>query len=154
MHLTRPGMTIGSVYYMSPEQVRGGTVDARSDLYSFGVTLYESLTGRKPFEADTSYSVLNAHLTVAPVPPIEVNPALPPQVNQIILRALEKKPEDRFRVSHLCPRSLPLCRQPRPDSRPFRLRRYHHLLRRLRLSRPWPQRPLRPLSQPLPASQL
>jgi serine/threonine-protein kinase len=99
MQLTRPGMTIGSVYYMSPEQVRGGTVDARSDLYSFGVTLYESLTGRKPFEADTSYSVLNAHLTVAPVPPIEVNPALPPQVNQIILRALEKKPEDRFQTA-------------------------------------------------------
>jgi serine/threonine-protein kinase len=99
MHLTRPGMTIGSVYYMSPEQVRGGTVDARSDLYSFGVTLYESLTGRKPFEADTSYSVLNAHLTVAPVPPIEVNPAVPPQVNQIILRALEKNPDDRFQTA-------------------------------------------------------
>ena len=99
MQLTRPGMTIGSVYYMSPEQVRGGTVDARSDLYSFGVTLYESLTGRKPFEADTSYSVLNAHLTVAPVPPIEVNPAVPPQVNQIILRALEKNPDDRFQTA-------------------------------------------------------
>ncbi len=53
---------MGSVYYMSPEQVRGGAVDARSDLYSFGVTLYEMLTGRKPFQADTSYSVLNAQL--------------------------------------------------------------------------------------------
>ena len=66
MHLTRPGTTMGSVYYMSPEQVRGGAVDARSDIYSFGVTLYEMLTGRKPFQAETSYSVLNAQLNEAP----------------------------------------------------------------------------------------
>ncbi len=96
MHLTRPGMTIGSVYYMSPEQVRGGTVDARSDLYSFGVTLYEALTGRKPFRADTSFSVLNAHLNEAPVPPIEVNTGLSPELNSIVLRALAKNPADRF----------------------------------------------------------
>jgi eukaryotic-like serine/threonine-protein kinase len=99
MHLTRPGMTIGSVYYMSPEQVRGGTVDARSDLYSLGITLYESLTGRKPFQADTSFSVLNAHLNEAPVPPIQVNPALSPELNRIILRALEKSPNDRFQTA-------------------------------------------------------
>jgi serine/threonine-protein kinase len=99
MHLTRPGMTIGSVYYMSPEQVRGGTVDARSDLYSLGVTLYESLTGRKPFQADTSFSVLNAHLNEAPVPPIEVNAALSPELNSIILRALAKNPADRFQTA-------------------------------------------------------
>ena len=99
MHLTRPGMTIGSVYYMSPEQVRGGTVDARSDLYSFGVTLYESLTGRKPFQADTSFSVLNAHLNEAPVPPIEVNAGLSPELNSIVLRALAKSPEDRFQTA-------------------------------------------------------
>jgi len=99
MHLTRPGMTIGSVYYMSPEQVRGGTVDARSDIYSFGITLYESLTGRKPFQADTSYSVLNAQLNEAPVPPIQVNPALPPELNAIVLRALEKSPDARFQTA-------------------------------------------------------
>ncbi len=99
MHLTRPGMTIGSVYYMSPEQVRGGTVDARSDLYSFGVTLYESLTGRKPFRADTSFSVLNAHLNEAPVPPIEVNAGLSPALNNIVLRALAKSPNDRFQTA-------------------------------------------------------
>ena len=99
MHLTRPGMTIGSVYYMSPEQVRGGTVDARSDLYSFGVTLYESLTGHKPFRADTSFSVLNAHLNEAPVPPIEVNATLSPELNSIVLRALAKAPADRFQTA-------------------------------------------------------
>jgi serine/threonine protein kinase len=99
MHLTRPGMTIGSVYYMSPEQVRGGTVDARSDLYSLGITLYESLTGRRPFQADTSFTVLNAHLNEAPVPPIQVNPALSPELNKIILRSLEKNPADRFQTA-------------------------------------------------------
>jgi serine/threonine-protein kinase len=99
MHLTRPGMTIGSVYYMSPEQVRGGTVDARSDIYSFGITLYESLTGRKPFQADTSYSVLNAQLNEAPVPPIQVNPALPAELNAIVLRSLEKNPDARFQTA-------------------------------------------------------
>ena len=71
MQLTRPGSTMGSVYYMSPEQVSGGTVDGRSDLYSFGVTLYEMLTGRKPFVADTSYSVLNAQMNEPPTPPVE-----------------------------------------------------------------------------------
>ena len=96
MHLTRPGMTIGSVYYMSPEQVRGGTVDARSDLYSFGITMYESLTGRKPFEAETSYSVLHAQCNTPPIPPIEVNPALSPELNSVVLRALEKNPDDRY----------------------------------------------------------
>lgn len=96
MQLTRPGTTMGSVYYMSPEQVRGDTVDARSDIYSFGVTLYEMLAGRRPFQADSSYSVLNAQLNEAPVPPIEVNPALSPTLNAIILTAMAKAPSDRF----------------------------------------------------------
>ncbi len=99
MQLTRPGTTMGSVYYMSPEQVRGGTVDARSDLYSFGVTLYEMLTGRKPFQADTSYSVLNAHMNEAPTPPVELDPSISQQLNAIVLRAMAKLPEQRFQTA-------------------------------------------------------
>jgi len=99
MQLTRPGSTMGSVYYMSPEQVRGGTVDGRSDLYSFGVTLYEMLTGHKPFQADTSYSVLNAHLTEPPKPLTELEPSIPPQLNAIVLRAMAKTPEDRYQTA-------------------------------------------------------
>ena len=99
MQLTRPGSTMGSVYYMSPEQVRGDTVDGRSDLYSFGITLYEMLTGRKPFVADTSYTVLNAQLNEPPTPPVELNPAIPPAVNSIVLRAMAKRPEDRFQTA-------------------------------------------------------
>lgn len=96
IQLTRPGTTMGSVYYMSPEQVRGDTVDARSDIYSFGVTLYEMMAGRRPFQADSSYSVLNAQLNESPVPPMEVNPALSPTLNAIILTAMAKAPSDRF----------------------------------------------------------
>ena len=99
MQLTRPGSTMGSVYYMSPEQVRGDAVDGRSDLYSLGVTLYEMLTGRKPFVADTSYSVLNAQLNQPPRPPLEWNPAIPRELNDIVLRAMAKRPEDRFQTA-------------------------------------------------------
>ncbi|MEI4861562.1 protein kinase, partial [Klebsiella pneumoniae] len=80
----------------SPEQVRGGTVDARSDIYSFGVTLYEMLTGRRPFQADTAYSVLNAQLNEAPAPPRQVNPAISTELNNVVLRAMVKSPDGRF----------------------------------------------------------
>jgi serine/threonine-protein kinase len=96
MQLTRPGTTMGSVYYMSPEQVRGGAIDARTDIYSFGVTLYEMLTGQKPFQADTSYSVLNAQLNQAPTPLIEINSAISPELSGIVLHAMAKQPEQRF----------------------------------------------------------
>ena len=93
---TRPGTTMGSLYYMSPEQVRGDTVDARSDIYSVGIVLYELLAGRRPFEADTTFTILNKQLNEAPVPPIEVNPAIPEGLNAIILIALSKDPGQRF----------------------------------------------------------
>src|ERR1035437_202343 len=112
MQLTRPGTTMGSVYYMSPEQVRGNTVDARSDLYSLGVTLYETLTGRKPFQADTSYSVLNAQLNDPPEPPISVNPAIPQVLNDIVLCAMAKLPEDRFQTAEEFRRALKASREP------------------------------------------
>jgi eukaryotic-like serine/threonine-protein kinase len=99
LQLTRPGTTMGSVYYMSPEQVRGGTVDARSDIYSFGITLYEMLTGRRPFQAETAFTVLNAQLNQAPEPPALVNPKISPELNNIVLRAMVKAPEGRFQTA-------------------------------------------------------
>jgi len=99
LNLTRPGTTMGSIYYMSPEQVRGGTVDGRSDIYSFGVTLYEMLTGRKPFQAETSYSVLNAQLNETPAPPAQWNPTLSRELNDIVLRAMAKDPGARFQTA-------------------------------------------------------
>lgn len=98
-NLTRPGTTIGSLYYMSPEQVRGSTVDARSDLYSISIVLYELLAGRRPFESDSTYGVLNQQLNSVPQPPIELNTALPVQLNAIILKALAKDPADRFQTA-------------------------------------------------------
>jgi serine/threonine-protein kinase len=118
MQLTRPGTTMGSVYYMSPEQVRGGTVDARTDIYSFGVTLYEMLTGRKPFQADTSYTVLNAQLNQAPTPPLEFNPSIPPELNSIVLRAMAKQPGDRFQSADEFRSALKALREPQAEQIP------------------------------------
>ena len=94
--LTRPGTTMGSLYYMSPEQVRGGTVDARSDLYSVGVMMYELLAGRRPFVADSAYEILNQQCNVVPQPPLEVNTQLPPPLSDIIVCAMAKDPANRF----------------------------------------------------------
>ena len=115
LQLTSPGTTMGSAYYMSPEQVRGGTVDARSDIYSFGVTLYEMLTGRRPFQADTSFSILNAQLNEAPTPPVQVNPQLSPDLNDIVLRAMVKLPEGRFQTAEAFRAALRSLREPQPQ---------------------------------------
>lgn len=99
MNLTAPGTTIGSIYYMSPEQVRGGAIDARTDVYSFGVTLYEMLTGTKPFKAETSYSVLNAQVSQVPVAPAVANPAIPQALSDVVMRAMAKDPAQRFQTA-------------------------------------------------------
>jgi eukaryotic-like serine/threonine-protein kinase len=94
--LTQTGRTVGSLYYMSPEQINGGELDARSDLYSLGVSLYEVVTGRRPFQGDSDYSIMAAHLQASPVPPIEVEPRLPQALNDIILMSISKDPSHRF----------------------------------------------------------
>jgi serine/threonine-protein kinase len=95
-HLTQTGSTVGSLYYMSPEQIRGEQVDHRADIYSLGVTLYEMVTGKRPFAGDTAYSIMSAQLNDPPTPVIEIDPALPPSVNSLILMALAKDPAQRF----------------------------------------------------------
>jgi serine/threonine-protein kinase len=94
--LTKTGFTMGSLFYMSPEQINAVPLDHRSDIYSMGVTLYQLVTGRRPFEGTSEYSIMAAHLNEAPTPPAELDPSLPPQLSQIILAALEKDPAKRF----------------------------------------------------------
>lgn len=98
--LTAPGFVVGSISYMSPEQISGDKATARSDIYSVGVTLYEVLTGKLPVGGTTNFSIMRAHLTEQPVAPIELNPRLPVALSGIILKVLGKKPEDRFATAH------------------------------------------------------
>ena len=94
--LTRTGHTVGSLFYMSPEQIQGGEPDPRSDLYALGVTLYEMVTGRKPFQGDSDYSIMAAHLETTPVAPLNVVAGLPADLSDIILMAIAKDPAQRF----------------------------------------------------------
>lgn len=94
--ITAFGTTIGSVHYFSPEHARGGYTDAKSDIYSLGIVMYEMLTGKVPFDADTPVSVALKQVQEEPVEPIKYNPDIPISVNRIILKAMQKDPNTRY----------------------------------------------------------
>lgn len=94
--ITMTDKAIGTVYYISPEQVTGGDIDARSDIYSLGAMMYEMATGSLPFTAETPVSVALMQVNDNPTPPREVNPHIPLGLEQIIMRAMEKSPEERY----------------------------------------------------------
>jgi serine/threonine protein kinase len=95
-HLTREGTLMGTPEYMSPEQAGGGKVDHRTDLYALGVVLYQMLVGRVPFRGTTPHAVLHAVIYDSPPPPRKINPNLTPAVESVILKAVSKRPENRF----------------------------------------------------------
>lgn len=94
--ITAFGTTIGSVHYFSPEHAKGGVTDAKSDIYSLGIVMYEMLTGRVPFDADTPVSVALMQVQEDPIEPRKLNPQIPISVNNIILKAMQKDPADRY----------------------------------------------------------
>ncbi|MGH9764378.1 MAG: serine/threonine protein kinase, partial [Blastocatellia bacterium] len=97
--MTRQGNIIGTIEYMSPEQVRGQETDSRSDIYSLGILLYEMLTGRVPFSSPSEYDLMKSQIEDAPTPPRDFAPHIPLPVEAAIMRALAKKPEARYQTA-------------------------------------------------------
>src|SRR5262249_41122305 len=98
-NLTKTGVAMGSASYMSPEQVRGEKLDARTDVFSFGVVLYEMATGRQPFASASGAETVTAILRDRPVPPAHLNPQLPSKLEEIIDKALEREREVRYQTA-------------------------------------------------------
>jgi serine/threonine protein kinase len=97
--LTSEGQVFGTVAYMSPEQARGGRIDARSDVFSLGVVLYQMLTGERPFKGNTAVDMISSILRDQPSPVSEIRPDVPPHLGRVLRRCLEKEPRDRYQTS-------------------------------------------------------
>ncbi len=97
--ITRTGLILGSLLYMSPEQVMGERVDVRSDIYSVGVTLYQLLTGRAPIDGAGDYAIASGHLKETPTDPTAINPNISASLSAIVMKSLAKAPEDRFQTA-------------------------------------------------------
>ncbi len=95
---TQAGFVVGTPQYLAPEQLQGDEVDARADIYSCGIVLYEIFTGELPFEAPTAMELLLKHLQAPPIPPRERWAEIPPHLEQVLLRCLEKDPAARYRT--------------------------------------------------------
>ena len=98
--MTQGNAVMGTAQYLSPEQARGEVVDARSDLYSAGCLFYELLTGRPPFQGESAVSVAYQHVSETPVPPSQVDPAVPPALDPLVLKSLAKDPADRYQSAN------------------------------------------------------
>src|SRR5215471_17484780 len=104
--LTTTGMTLGTVQYYAPEQAQGEIVTPAADVYALGIVMYEMLTGHPPFDGDTPVAVAMQHIQDPPTPPSQLNPSIPPVLEEIILHSLEKVPEMRFRDGSQLARAL------------------------------------------------
>lgn len=98
-HMTKSGHVVGTIEYMSPEQIKGKETDSRSDIYSLGVLLYEMVTGRAPFSSENEFELMRMQIEQEPVPPTSVDSRIPAEVERAILRAMAKRPEDRFQTA-------------------------------------------------------
>jgi serine/threonine-protein kinase len=97
--LTQTGQTMGTVRYMAPEQVRGRGIDLRSDIYSLGITCYEALVGKPPFDGESQFEVMQMHLSTEPTPPRQVGASISEKLEQVLLKSMAKAPEDRYQTA-------------------------------------------------------
>ena len=146
MGLTMTGTTLGSVAYMSPEQVRCEPLDGRSDLYSVGVSLYETITGQRPYVSDNNFEVMQAHLQVPATPPIDLKPDIPPGLNQLILMAMAKNPAQRFQTADAMRGALRSVAPVLGEPTPFALEIPESTLDMSAQQTPYPARPSTPRS--------